>query len=104
MTITTLLCGNYDIDFICQTYFVLLCLTHIFVWRHHKKNCFCVTLIHFLPLIKWVPQFLIKEKLFLERERGDISLSLSTLIASPQLRLMPTSMQGKWACVVSQVR
>ena len=26
------------------------------------------------------------------------------IIASPRLRLLPTSMQGKWACFVSQVR
>ena len=41
------------------------------LWRH---NTFCVTLVNFLPLIKRVSQFLIKEKLFLERERGDKSL------------------------------
>ena len=45
-----------------------------------NKKLICVTLIHFLPLIKQVSQFLIKGELLLERERGEkryISLSLS---------------------------
>ena len=37
------------------------------------NKMFCVTLIKFIPLIKWIPQFLMKGKLFLgeggERER-----------------------------------
>ena len=40
----------------------------------------CVTLMDFLPLIKWVTQLCIKGKLFLERKRGrekDIYLFMS---------------------------
>ena len=48
-------------------------------------NFFCGTLINFLSIIKPIPQFLIKGKLFHERKRGrersiSLSLSLSTLI------------------------
>ena len=32
------------------------------------------------------------------------SCNMPCLIASPQLRLVPASVQGKWACFVSQVR
>ena len=32
---------------------------------------FCVNLIDFLPIIKQIPQFLIKGELFFERERGE---------------------------------
>ena len=40
-----------------------------FVIEGLSNKIFCVTLIDFLPLIKGVPQFLIKGKFFLERER-----------------------------------
>ena len=40
-----------------------------------KFFTFCVTLINFLPLIKRVPQFLIKGKLFLEMESGEVGIT-----------------------------
>ena len=53
-------------------------------------NIICVTLIDFLPIIKRIPQFLIKGKLFLQRERRReryiFSLVLHPLWHLPQHR------------------
>ena len=57
-----------------------------------KRNQFCVTLIHFLPLIKRVSQFLINGKLLLEREKereAHLSLSLSPSLSNKCKCMLP---------------
>ena len=86
------LCGNYFclIKLYRATYLKSL-VSYIIL---SKRSNFCVTYINFLPIIKWIPQFFLKWKLFIERERGEREIHRRLSRCTQQGGLAPVSDWG----------